>query len=190
MAGSKLNDMNEHRKDESESVPGTAFDTKRWLGRVSAALLILIGGVCLNYAVDIYRARSLTPELIGDALRSGAIVLEVEDLSLQQRRAWLGVQDPNFFQHPGWDFASGRITTITQALVKVYYFEQFRPGIAKIRQSLIARFALDPLVSKEDQLRLFINNDLSGHDRRCLRKRFPPGSRGLFREAIQGLDLR
>jgi len=39
----------------------------------------------------------------------------------------------------------------------VDYFEHFRQGLPKIRQTLIARFALDPLVSKEDQLLLFVN---------------------------------
>jgi membrane peptidoglycan carboxypeptidase len=46
--------------------------------------------------------------------------------------------------------------------VKIHYFDPFKPGIAKIKQSLIARFALDPLVSKEDQLRLFINTAYLG----------------------------
>jgi membrane peptidoglycan carboxypeptidase len=49
------------------------------------------------------------------------------------------------------------ITTITQGLVKHLYFDQFRPGIAKIKQTLIAIYVLNPLMSKEDQLRFFIN---------------------------------
>jgi membrane peptidoglycan carboxypeptidase len=49
------------------------------------------------------------------------------------------------------------LTTITQSLVKIFYFDQFKPGLAKFKQTLIARYALDPLVSKDDQLTLFIN---------------------------------
>jgi hypothetical protein len=41
------------------------------------------------------------------------------------------------------------MTTITQSLVKGLYFRHFRPGIRKIRQSLIARFALDGHMSKQ-----------------------------------------
>ena len=41
--------------------------------------------------------------------------------------------------------------------MKHFYFEEFRPGSSKIKQTLIAALALDPLVSKDDQLRLFIN---------------------------------
>ena len=69
----------------------------------------------------------------------------------------LDVTDPHFFTHNGWDFGGGTMTTITQSLVKGLYFEQFKPGIRKIRQSLIARFALDPQLPKTEQLRLFIN---------------------------------
>ncbi|KPU27133.1 hypothetical protein TR13x_06760 [Caloranaerobacter sp. TR13] len=71
----------------------------------------------------------------------------------------LKVEDPNFYNHKGIDFKTpgAGITTITQGLVKKFYFENFRPGIAKIKQTLIARFALNPLVSKDDQLKLFIN---------------------------------
>ncbi|HRW30040.1 MAG TPA: transglycosylase domain-containing protein, partial [Emcibacteraceae bacterium] len=69
----------------------------------------------------------------------------------------LKVQDENFFTHGGTDFLLGRMTTISQSLVKYLYFENFQKGIQKIRQSLIARFAFDPLVSKDKQLNLFLN---------------------------------
>ena len=45
------------------------------------------------------------------------------------------------------------MTTISQGLVKVLYFPSgFRPGIAKIRQTLIAQYAFDASVSKQEQL--------------------------------------
>jgi len=50
------------------------------------------------------------------------------------------------------------MTTLTQGLVKLlYYPDGFKPGIAKIRQTLIAQYALNALVSKGEQLRLFLN---------------------------------
>lgn len=57
------------------------------------------------------------------------------------------------------------MTTITQGLVKLlYYPEGFKQGIAKIRQTLIAQYVLDALVSKEVQLDLFLNLAYFGHE--------------------------
>jgi membrane peptidoglycan carboxypeptidase len=72
----------------------------------------------------------------------------------------LAVEDPAFYSHNGMDLSTpgAGLTTITQALVKLLYFDPFRPGIsAKLKQTLIAVFALDALVSKETQLLLFVN---------------------------------
>jgi membrane peptidoglycan carboxypeptidase len=44
------------------------------------------------------------------------------------------------------------------ALVKWIYFQHFKPGLVnKVRQTLIARYALDPALTKHSQLELFIN---------------------------------
>jgi membrane carboxypeptidase/penicillin-binding protein len=109
------------------------------------------------YTCEVLRARADTPRIVREALASDRLVLSVGDLSPAQVRALLAVQDPRFHQHQGWDFAGGTMTTITQSLVKGLYFRDFRPGIRKIRQSLIARYALHPAMSKDDQLRLFVS---------------------------------
>ena len=110
------------------------------------------------FSVVILQARRETPKLIGQALNA-EMALKVSDLSPWQRRALLAVEDPGFYRHHGVDLKTpgAGLTTITQGLVKMYYFAHFKPGIAKIKQTLIARYALDPLVSKDDQLTLFIN---------------------------------
>ena len=71
----------------------------------------------------------------------------------------LKIEDPAFYEHEGLDFKSlGQgMTTLSQALVKRLYFEKFKPGFAKIEQSLIARFVLHKHFSKDEQLRLFLN---------------------------------
>lgn len=125
-----------------------------WFGRLAGLVAV---GVVAYYASEVLRARADTPRIVERALASDRLVLSVDDLSQAQLEALLAVQDPRFFGHKGWDFAGGTMTTITQSLVKGLYFQQFTPGIGKIRQSLIARFALDPQMSKKDQLRLFIN---------------------------------
>lgn len=66
------------------------------------------------------------------------------------------VQDPNFWTHDGVDWSAPLATTVTQSIVKKLYFENFRPGFAKIKQTLIARFAVGPLTSKNAQLAAFI----------------------------------
>ncbi|MCU7947638.1 MAG: transglycosylase domain-containing protein [Candidatus Thiodiazotropha sp. (ex Cardiolucina cf. quadrata)] len=85
--------------------------------------------------------------------------LQVSSLTERQLDILLKIEDPKFFEHMGIDFSTpgAGITTITQGLVKHIYFDKFKSGIAKIKQSLIARYVLDPLMSKEMQLRRFIN---------------------------------
>jgi membrane carboxypeptidase/penicillin-binding protein len=119
--------------------------------------LVCVGVVLGYYTFEVVRARAETPRIVAQAFATHPLELSPDALSAAQLQALLAVADPHFFTHNGWDFAGGTMTTITQSLVKGLYFEQFKPGIRKIRQSLIARFALNPQLPKEEQLRLFIN---------------------------------
>jgi membrane peptidoglycan carboxypeptidase len=76
------------------------------------------------------------------------------------------VEDPHFYTHHGVDLTTpgAGITTITQALVKLIYFHPFKPGVAKLRQSLIA-LVLDGKVDKQTQLRIFVNSVYLGNCR-------------------------
>lgn len=79
----------------------------------------------------------------------------------------LAVEDPGFWTHNGVDYVTpgqGR-TTMTQGLVKFLYFDDFRPGFAKIEQSLIAWAVLDRAMTKRDQLSLYVNHAYFGGDR-------------------------
>jgi membrane carboxypeptidase/penicillin-binding protein len=99
------------------------------------------------------------------------MLLQVANLTPDQQQLLLKVQDPNFYSHPGADFsvsASGW-TTITEGLVKQLYFRQFHPGflhLGKLRQILLA-IGFNRRVSKDEQLRLFINRvylgSIDGH---------------------------
>ncbi len=131
-----------------------------------AGLLIIIFSY---YGIEIYRSRIYTDKVVLKDLRHGQwrspqkapikFDIHARDLTDNQRRILLKVQDPNFDGHRGLDLSTpgAGLTTITQAIVKKLYFEEFKPGIAKIRQSLIARFVVNHMISKEDQLTLFIN---------------------------------
>jgi membrane peptidoglycan carboxypeptidase len=109
-------------------------------------------------AMDILSAYRKTPSIIKEAEAKG-LELSVKDLSAYRLDALLKIEDPSFYTHKGVDFSTpGQgLTTITQALVKILYFRNFKPGLAKLRQTIIARFVMDPQVSKDEQLKLFIN---------------------------------
>ena len=133
-------------------------------------ILVALFLLLISYsAAVIIKARVNTLEITGKALSSNVVKLRVENLSAWQINALLKVEDPSFYQHKGIDFRTpgAGLTTITQSLVKIFYFKKFKPGFAKLKQTLIARFALDPMLSKSDQLLLFINNiylgNVNGH---------------------------
>ncbi|MBN1880722.1 MAG: transglycosylase domain-containing protein [Deltaproteobacteria bacterium] len=121
--------------------------------------VLILCGVILYYTVVVIEAREYTRTVVADVLSDTDNAVSLDDLSDERLSMLLAVEDPAFFSHTGVDLKTpgAGLTTITQSLVKIFYFDAFTPGVKKIRQTLIARFALDPLVSKEDQLVLFIN---------------------------------
>ncbi|MES9993886.1 MAG: transglycosylase domain-containing protein [Candidatus Thiodiazotropha sp.] len=132
-------------------------------------LLIVILAIAIYYLYSIHEARQYTreivlPDLAKDQWRypSGAIQklnIYHYDLSERQKEMLIKVQDPGFYDHYGIDLSTpgAGLTTITQAIVKKLYFDDFKPGIAKIKQSLIAYFVVNELITKDEQLTLFIN---------------------------------
>lgn len=122
---------------------------------VLAAFVLFIG----YEAYAVFAARSATAELFTPyehPANSG--LLTIEKLPPRRMDALIKVQDPDFWTHRGID--SGRpltTTTVTQSIVKQLYFDEFHSGFAKIKQTLIARFAVDPLTTKRAQLTAFIN---------------------------------
>ena len=105
----------------------------------------------------VFRARARTPEVM-EQVR--ARPLRLGNIPLARIVMLLRVEDPGFFQHRGIDFSTpgAGMTTITQALVKRFYFDGFEPGFAKLEQSLIARFVLDSAMGKAEQLEVFVNH--------------------------------
>ncbi|MEW8283102.1 MAG: transglycosylase domain-containing protein [Candidatus Thiodiazotropha taylori] len=124
---------------------------------IAASLLLL--AIVGYYGWELQSAYRYTVERVIPKERTASYSLTLSSLTVKRKAALLKIEDPNFYQHSGIDFTTpgAGITTITQALVKTIYFERFSPGIAKIKQTLIARFVLDPLMPKEMQLRRFIN---------------------------------
>jgi len=138
-------------------------------------LLIIFLGVFVYYGISIQEARKYTREIISlDVAKAqwrhpNGTIKKFEifshDLSKRQTEILIKVQDPGFYDHNGIDLSTpgAGLTTITQAITKKLYFDSFKPGNAKIKQSLIARFVVNELISKDDQLTLFINTMYFGN---------------------------
>ena len=126
----------------------------KWLAIVIGVLLALL---VIFEVFAVVRAKMRTPGIIAAHAERR---VKLADVGKRRLAMLLRVEDPGFFRHRGVDFSSpGQgATTMTQGLVKRLYFDgQFKPGFAKIEQSLIARFVLDPAVAKRDQLEIFLN---------------------------------
>ncbi|HPE61131.1 MAG TPA: transglycosylase domain-containing protein [Thiolinea sp.] len=153
--------------------------------------LLSLAAAVVWYGHDLQQARQQTPALIQQALRQHAPLLQADDLDPARLKLLLAIEDPHFLQHHGVDFDTpgAGMTTITQSLVKQLYFPQgFRPGPAKIRQTLIARHVLDPQVSKQQQLQLFLNLAYFGHVNGQPVQGFAQAARVYFNKAVTELD--
>jgi membrane peptidoglycan carboxypeptidase len=148
---------------------------KKILKYTGLLLLVIFLGISSYYVYAIQEARKYTQEIISLDLAKAqwrhpnGTVKRFEifshDLSKRQTEILIKVQDPGFHDHNGIDLSTpgAGITTITQAIVKKLYFDNFKPGIAKIKQSLIAKFVVNELIPKDDQLTLFVNTMYFGN---------------------------
>lgn len=142
---------------------------KRYLKYTLLISTILLAATTAYYLNAVVQAREYTKKVVSMDLakhqwrKPGEAPVEFElrghDLSGRQKEILVKVQDPGFYGHDGIDLKTpgAGLTTITQAIVKKLYFKKFRPGIAKIEQTLIACLAVDGLISKDEQVTLFIN---------------------------------
>ena len=95
-------------------------------------LLGVLAFIASYYIVVMIKGYVQTPELIATHRANADMALTAKQLSEEQLRILLAVEDPNFFSHSGIDLSTpgAGLTTITQALAKRLYFEQFQPGLA------------------------------------------------------------
>ena len=130
------------------------------LKKIVAFIGLMIVVISLYYTAVILYARDRTPAIVQAALNSQRMKLELNDLTNDQLQALLKIQDQNYYEHKGFDISTPGtgVTTISQGLVKMYYFDNFKPGVQKIKQTLIARFAFDVMTPKDTILKLFIND--------------------------------
>jgi hypothetical protein len=81
-----------------------------------------------------------------------------EDLGAERLRQLIVVQDPGYMHHAGIDLTTdgAGLTTVSQSLSKRLGFDEFRPGIGKIRQTGFA-FGLESQLTKEQILALWLD---------------------------------
>lgn len=163
----------------------------RWSALIVSAL-VFAAIVCLGVAhvvwsigarSDIAAARERVRALDESGFTAG-------DLTEEQLHILLAVEDPNFFGHHGVDMMTpgAGVTTITQGLSKILFFDEFKPGLAKIRQTSLA-FTLDRAMPKEDQLTLMLNlaNMGTAPDGTWLTG-FPAAAEAYFGESVPELS--
>lgn len=132
-------------------------------------LAFAVAGLVGYYVNEVRVARDDTPRIVAEAWQHYGKYLTLHDLSDQRLRWLLAVEDPAFFDHRGVDLDTpgAGMTTISQGLVKLLYFPNgFHKGLAKFRQTLIAQYAFDAVVPKDEQIELLLNiaymGDLNG----------------------------
>ncbi|NIA70059.1 transglycosylase domain-containing protein [Pelagibius litoralis] len=162
---------------------------RRTLKYALATALLALSGLVVWEAYAVWKAETRT-EAILSAWLAKPRPLALAALSPAQKDILLKVEDPGFYDHKGIDLASpGQgMTTITQALVKFLYFEPFRPGFAKIEQSLIARFVVDRHLSKDQQLVLFINHAYLGKSETGQVRGFAAAAQAHFGKPFEQLN--
>ncbi len=162
------------------------------LFRTLAATGLLALGVSIGHYVNEVRiARADTPALVAQAWARHGKALALRELTAERLDFLLAVEDPAFFRHHGVDLQTpgAGMTTITQGLVKLLYFPGgFHAGIAKIRQTLIAQYALDALISKQEQLELFLNMAYMGSAANGPIHGFPAAARHYFGKEFAALS--
>ncbi len=111
---------------------------------MSLILLAVFVSVLIIYSIMVIaRASSDTPRVVAKATAPEKIKLRLEDFPEEYKQILLTVEDPNFYTHNGVDFGTPGAgwTTITQGIVKIYFYDGFTPGTFRYRkfeQSLIA----------------------------------------------------
>ncbi|MFV0490975.1 MAG: transglycosylase domain-containing protein [Pseudorhodobacter sp.] len=123
--------------------------------------------------------------------RANALIADgkgAEDLGDGRRQILLAVEDPGFEGHSGIDLASpgAGATTITQSLAKRLAFEEFTPGIGKIRQTAYA-YGLERELTKDQILALWLDTLEMGQGPQGWMTGFHNASEAIFARAPKDL---
>lgn len=154
-------------------------------------LIVFILVTSIYYINEVRIARRDTRALFTSALNRYGTQVSLSDISPERKKMLIAIVDPRFYTHHGVDLEKpgAQMTTLTQGLVKLLYFpDGFKQGIAKLRQSLIAKYALNSIVSKDDQLLLFLNICYLGHENDQSVNGFANGTKIYFNKDFSAIS--
>lgn len=122
---------------------------------VGILTLILLTLGIVYYGLEVYKARKTTLDMVNIFLSSDAYRLKISDFTNERVEQLLKVEDPSFYTHKGVDLITkgNGMNTISQKLVK----KLFEIERDKIKEVLIAKFAVDPIISKDLQFEMYVN---------------------------------
>jgi len=129
---------------------------------IVAAIVAMLSWVVWITANSYVRA----PNMVAELDRAYVLPFSPSELPRGRLCALLAVQDPAFYRHRGIGLADGPLghTTITQSIGKGLFFNGFEPGLLHHRKIrlMLAAWAFDRRISKETQLRVFLNRAYFG----------------------------
>lgn len=113
----------------------------------------------------------------------------VAGLGQDQLELLLRVQDPAFYSHQGIDLktSGAGLTTITQSLAKRLAFDEFKPGLGKIRQTTYA-IALERKLTKAEILTLFLDTVPMGQGANGWTEGFFQASLDFYEKPVEALS--
>lgn len=168
--------------------------------KISALFTVILSAAALAWAaLVVHQASAYTRSVILEDHRNGQwrvyqgqprdLSPALSGLSPSRIDQLLKIQDPGFYRHRGIDLSTpgAGLTTLTQSITKTLYFKTFRPGLAKLRQSLIARFVTDKHLPKEAQLAIFLNCAYLGNPHGTPIHGFSAASRTYFQTDLSQL---
>ncbi len=113
--------------------------------------------------------------------------MKVNELSGEELAALVEVYDPDFYSHKGFSSQAPGLQTITQRLVAQYYFDDYQAWLEWL-PSCFDAWVLNRKMSKEDQLRLFLNSTSFGTSRDNNVQGFEQASKAFFDKTLRDLN--
>jgi membrane peptidoglycan carboxypeptidase len=156
---------------------------------VLIALVAVVAVPLVYVLILLLEAYRLTPSVLEQVEMLEESGVRIQDFSEEWKTILLTVEDPGFYEHNGVDLSTpgAGLTTISQGLVKLHYFDSFKPGLhAKLKQTLCA-IVLDSELEKDRQLTLLLNTANLGLARDSWVVGFPEAARAYFGKALSGL---
>jgi len=134
--------------------------------RLVLAIRVVVAAVLLWLVWVAAAAYARAPRLVAELDRGGVLPFSPSELPRNRLCALLTADDPTFYRHQGVGLFDGPIghTTVTQSIAKGLFFDGFSPGLLRQRKIrlMVSAWALDRRISKETQLRVFLNRTYFG----------------------------